>query len=57
MLPMQPVLVYLTPSLAPVMLSVALALVGSAALFVREAFRATPRRRRGPAAPPAPLAA
>jgi hypothetical protein len=57
MIPMQPMLIDLTPALAPVMLSVALAVVGSAALFVREALRAAPGRRRQSATSSAALAA
>jgi hypothetical protein len=39
MIPMQPMLIDVTPALAPVMLAVALAMAGSAATFVYEALR------------------
>jgi hypothetical protein len=57
MIPMQPILVDLAPSLAPVMLWMALALVGSTAVFIWQALRTTPRGRSRPAPSPALLAA
>jgi hypothetical protein len=51
MIPMQPILLDLAPSLAPVMLWVAMALAGSTALLTWQAFRTTPRVRRHPIIP------
>jgi hypothetical protein len=57
MIPMQSILIDLTPSLAPVMLWVNHVLVGTTAVLTWQALRAIPRVHRHPIARPVPLAA
>jgi hypothetical protein len=47
MIPMQPMLIDVTPALSPVMLAVALAMAGCAATFVYEALRSAVAGGRG----------